>query len=400
MLTARTKTGKIICLGNEYKKETLLAFRNQEEFICPVCGEAVILKLGEQRIFHFAHKRGGSCLEFSEGETENHLKGKLQLYRWLVSQNIPAILEYYDREIAQRPDIMFKFQGQRYALEFQCSPIPERIFIKRTRTYRDNGYEPLWILSHQHLHFKKRNVLSLSNFHYLFLRTAKTGKFYLPSYCPDERLFHLADSIIPYSVKQAFVQHSIYPIEKLTLSSLLNPPTAFKKLWLPGWERELEKFKMQWSLHPRANTNHFLREIYSQNMNLFLLPAEIGLPVPHSLFIQTSAIVWQTYILLDVLKEKKPGDLLKLNEIRGKLNRRIARKNIMIRHLPQLDSVDYMVPVKEYLYVLERFGILLQQDIDSFQLLHTIIIPRSNREKEELRSAFYQKVMTFSQNNK
>ncbi|MBT2697131.1 hypothetical protein J7E79_06860 [Bacillus sp. ISL-40] len=214
MLTAQTKIGEKICLGLDYKKETLMALRNKEEFFCPICGESVLLKLGDQRIFHFAHKQGGACRDFYENESNYHMEGKRQLFQWLIRQKIPSVLEYFDREIQQRPDIMFNHNGKKYALEYQCSTIPESIFIKRTNSYLQNGYIPLWILSSNKILIKKRNIVVLSNFQYLFLRTTSSGKFYIPSYCPEKQQFHLVESITPYSTKNAFANHSFYPIKK------------------------------------------------------------------------------------------------------------------------------------------------------------------------------------------
>lgn len=398
MLTARTKTGKTICLGYNYKKETLLFFRKKEEFVCPVCGDEVILKLGDQRIFHFAHKRAGTCLEYYEGETQTHMEGKLQLYHWLISQKIPAILEYYDQEIQQRPDIMFKYQGKKYALEYQCSPLPEEVFMKRTRTYLRNGYTPLWIISNQHLCFKSRNIVSLANFHYLFLRTSEAGILYIPAYCPEKQLIHFIDSIIPFSVKNAFVHHTVYPLEQMKLEQLLNPAFAFKKLTFTNWEAEIERFKLNWSLNPGARSNHFLQEMYNRNMNLFLLPSEIGLPVPHSLFIQTSAVVWQSYLFFDVLAGKKPGDLLTINEVRYHLKNRIERKEIVIRHVPQVDSLNVIKPINEYLFLLQQLGILFRLNETTFKVQQKIKIPCSNREKEEGKVSLYQKIQAFKEN--
>ncbi|MDV2686958.1 competence protein CoiA, partial [Alkalihalophilus lindianensis] len=108
-----------------------------------------------------------------------------------------------------------------------------------------------------------------------------------------------------------------------------------------------DQFKLNWSLNPGAHSNRFLHELYNQNMNLFLLPAEIGLPVPHSLFFQTSTIVWQTYLFLDVLADKNPGDMVTLNEIRSQNKRRIKRKELSIRRMPQLEKVNDMVPVND-----------------------------------------------------
>ncbi|WP_191272353.1 competence protein CoiA [Neobacillus kokaensis] len=400
MLTACTKAGKTICLGNNQRKEVLLSLRENEEFVCPVCGEDVVLKLGDQRIFHFAHKRAGTCIELFDGETENHLEGKLQLYHWLMNQKIPAILEYYDRGIQQRPDIMFMYQGKKYALEYQCSPIPEHIFSKRTHSYLQNGYTPLWIISNQHLPFRKSNIASLTNFHYLFLRTSEMGNLYIPAYCPEKRLFHFIDSIIPYSVKNAFAHHSFHRLERMSLQQLLAPAFTFNKLSITKWEAVVNQFKLHWGLNNGARSNQFLHELYNREMNLFLLPAEIGLPVPHSLFIQTSTVVWQSYLFFDVLIGKKLGDFITVNEITYFIKKRIRRKEITIRQLPQLDKVPYMDAILDYLFLLERLGILTKLTETTFQLKQKILLPRSNREKEEMWQSFHQKIKAFSRNNK
>lgn len=112
MLTARTRTGKTVCLGYDYKKETLLHLRKKEEFVCPICGERLLPKLGDQKVYHFAHQPGSTCRDVYETESFDHLEGKRQLFQWLIRQNVPSILEHYDSEIQQRPDIMFNYKGK------------------------------------------------------------------------------------------------------------------------------------------------------------------------------------------------------------------------------------------------------------------------------------------------
>ncbi|WP_312471286.1 competence protein CoiA family protein [Neobacillus sp.] len=391
MLTAHTRSGKKINLGYNYKKETLLYFRSKEEFFCPICGESVSLKLGDQRIFHFAHKQSSSCREFYENETITHMEGKRQLYQWLIRQRIPSMLEFYDKEIGQRPDILFKFKEQKYALEYQCSSLPESVFIKRTKTYLQNEYHPLWILSSNHIHQKKRDIISLSNFHYLFLRATSSGNLYIPSYCPEKHLFQLVGSITSYSIKNAFAQTSQYPLNDLKIEGLLEPISEHH-LNLSSWMSEIENFKLNLTLYPEKIQNPFLNEVYKKNLNLFLLPPEIGLPVPHSLTIQTAPIIWQTYLFLDVLAGKYPNDLITLQEIKAHFNKRIRRKDIIIRNLPQLVQVTPLLAEMEYLQHLVLFGILIRKGDTDFQVQRKITIPRSNREREEAKTLFYRRL--------
>ncbi|MEH6904726.1 hypothetical protein CN481_07770 [Bacillus sp. AFS006103] len=390
MLTAQTNTGKSICLGFDYKKDALLDLRSKEEFYCPICGERVLLKLGDQRIFHFAHKQVGTCRNFYENESISHMEGKRQLYQWLVGQKIPAILEYYDREIQQRPDIIFHHNGKKYALEYQCSTISDSNFIKRTNSYLQKGYIPIWILASSQIHNKKKNIVALSNFQYLFLRTTSSGKFYIPAYCPEKQQFHLIDSIHPYSIKKAFAHHTFHPIMKMNVNDIVEPKVKLS-FDSSSWTREIEKFILNWTIHPNKQHKAFLHEIYNKNLNPFLLPPEIGLPVSHSLLLQTPAIIWQTYLYMDFIAAKRPDDLISLHEINFHLQKRLSKKQIVVRNLPQLEPVNPLLAITDYLLLLEQLGILAKKGETTFQLKKAISIPKSNREREEAKLAFFQK---------
>jgi competence protein CoiA len=398
LLTAQTKSGENICLGFDYNKDFLLKLRSNEDFVCPICGENVLLKLGNQRIFHFAHKQGGACRDFYENESVYHMEGKRQLYQWLIKQRIPAALEYYDREIQQRPDIMFQYNGKKYALEFQCSSIPERLFTKRTKTYLQNGYIPIWLLANSQMHLKKKNIVALSTFQYFFLRPSSSGKFYIPSYCPDHHQFHFFDSITPYSIKNAFSNHSLYPLHKIDFQELLEPEIG-SPVNLPCWNREIEKYNLNWSLYPSQQHKSFFQEIYNNNLNLFLLPPVIGLPVPHAVLIQTSPIIWQTYLYLDIIASKRTNDFITLQEINFHFKKRQHRKEIVLRKLPQLEQSNPLTAFIEYILLLEQLGIISRTDETTFQLNRKIIIPKSNRDREEANALFikkYQQILSIN----
>jgi competence protein CoiA len=392
LLTAQTKTGKTICLGNNYKKETLQYLRNVEEFLCPVCGEAVTLKLGNQRIFHFAHHKGTECRDFFESESVYHMDGKRQLYQWLLNQKIPAVLEYYDRDIGQRPDIMFLYKGKRFALEYQCSPIPEKIFMKRTETYETNKYTPLWILGNRNLHHKKSNIVSLSNFDYLFIRRTLNDSYYLPSFCPEKKQFQLLQSIHSYSIKNAFIKNSYYNPSYFTIEQLLFP-SKNEQINIKQWFHELDYSFLQWSLHLRPEQQSFLKELYLQNLNPYLLPPEIGLPTESSFFIKTSPIIWQTYFYVDMIADKNSGDSFTLKEIERWLRNRIIRKEIIARNLPQFPERAPIAAVLHYVKRLAELGVIYQTGPECYQIKRCLQIPKTNREKDEYREIFFEKYL-------
>jgi competence protein CoiA len=390
LLTAKTKTGKTICLGYDYKRETLLYFRKNEEFICPVCGEGLSLKLGNQRIFHFAHKKGGVCREVYENESLYHMEGKRQLYQWLIRQRIPSSLEYYDTEIKQRPDIMFKHNGSKYALEYQCSMLSEDIFLKRTQTYLNHGYIPLWILGSKNIKSKRKDLLSLSSFNYLFLQETIHHQYLIPSYCPENRQFVILGSIQPYSTKNAFAQIDTYPISSASLDGILHPRLT-NQIDILQWNQDIERYNLNWSFHPSPEKRRFLYEIYNQGLNLFLLPPEIGLPVPKSLHILTPPTIWQTYIYLDNFINLNTGDYIDLKAVERNFNKRIKKKQILIRNLLQLKEQNPFESVKEYLFQLEKLGYLKLKGETIIQLVKKIVTPKSNQEREELKQEFFRK---------
>ncbi|MGJ7910347.1 competence protein CoiA [Neobacillus sp. LXY-1] len=388
MLTAKTKTGEPITLGGDHQKEELLELRRLEQFYCPICGEPVVLKLGDQRIFHFAHQNKHCCSECHEGETIYHMKGKLQLFQWIKSQGIPCVLEYYDKDLKQRPDVMFTYNGHRYALEFQCSMISEELFIKRTTYYLQNGYSPLWIVSLPNIKKKKKNQLSLTNFAYLFLQLTSNYIYQIPVYCPETKVFHLLQSLKPYSIKNTFTQQVQFPLNTIKIENLLSPKQSRSQVSMTGWVNELEQYNRNWALRSDTIRNPFLCELYRHNLNLFLLPPELGLPVPHSFFIQTPPVIWQSYLFLDFIKNKEPGALISIKEIYGHVFKRINRKEILLRNLPQIPDVNPMKPVMEYIQLLCRLNLITQKGDASFVIINKIVVPKTNREREEVKQLF------------
>jgi competence protein CoiA len=389
LLTAQTISGKTICLGSDYQKEVLVKLRASEEFICPICGEAVLLKLGNQRIYHFAHRSGHMCREFYERETVYHMEGKRQLFQWLVDQGLPVALEYYDKDIQQRPDIIFKYNGKKFALEYQCSPISEEVFQKRTNAYYQQNYIPLWIIGHKQLKMKKSNVLSLTSFNYYFIRKSMNGQYFIPSYSPENKLFHIFGSFLPYSIRNTFTRHNQFPIHTISVNNIIEPilpnPCCLKE-----WDKEIERFKLNCSMRPSPEQKRFLHEIYLQHLNLFLLPPEIGLPVRHSLLIQTPTIIWQTYLYLDFIQYLSPNDYIDLKDVERTFYRRMRNKDIMMRELPQISNESPFRVVVEYFQQLEKVGIVSQKGQFIFQLNRRFAIPKSNREREEQKKYFDQ----------
>lgn len=84
--------------------------------------------------------------KYSESETEEHLNGKRDLFEWIKKQNgvVNAVLEGWIPDTKQRPDIMFEYNGQKYVIEYQCSPIATE-YVERHELYKASGIIDIWI---------------------------------------------------------------------------------------------------------------------------------------------------------------------------------------------------------------------------------------------------------------
>lgn len=114
--------------------------------ICPACGKPYEFCHWKIVDAYLRHKDKSECDKYSEPETEEHLRGKIDLYEWIKKQDgvTDAVLEGWLPETKQRPDIMFKFHGDQCVIEYQCSPIATE-YIERHELYKAAGIRDVWI---------------------------------------------------------------------------------------------------------------------------------------------------------------------------------------------------------------------------------------------------------------
>lgn len=135
MLVA-TKAGRLVLAENASGKNG---------YFCPGCGEPVILRKGQHKIAHFAHRPGSKC-QLGEGETAEHLLGKRQLFQWYQQQGRHVELEVYLPRVNQRPDLLLVDGKKKVAIEFQCSPLSLQRLLERNTGYRRCGMQFHWLL--------------------------------------------------------------------------------------------------------------------------------------------------------------------------------------------------------------------------------------------------------------
>ncbi|RRR45184.1 competence protein CoiA [Streptococcus suis] len=139
-------------------------------YSCPGCGGLVRYKSGKVLRSHFAHVTLRDCHYFSENESAQHLSLKSSLYTWLA-KNERVELEKCLPKIGQVADLLV---NNSLALEVQCSSLPISRLQVRTQTYRESGYQVLWLLG-KDLWLKER----LTNLHKQFLSFSMNMGFHL-----------------------------------------------------------------------------------------------------------------------------------------------------------------------------------------------------------------------------
>lgn len=391
MLIAQTKEGKNINLLNYSNRFTLEKLREQMDFYCPICKEKLQLKLGTKRIFHFSHEKGSQCLDYYERESEAHLNGKIQLFEWLRSQGMKPVIEAYDPKTKQRADVAFEYDGKKYILEYQCSPISKEIFLKRTNQYLKYNIIPIWIIGATLFQRKGAKKLSLTNFHYLFAKQHQHLKWMILFYCSESKIFIRADHLTTVTAKNVLANFTFTPLKTIQFIDLITPKiTHEKNMNYLDWKDEVLSFKANYFLHPGLSRHPFLKNLYLNHLTVQLLPPEIGLPVLHQLLIVTPTIVWQAYLYIDFFKHLKQGESFNFHNVYQHFKYRISKGDIVVRSIPYTNNVHPSFAVMNYLKLLVRIGLLGAMKDGHFIIKKTFVLPRNSHENEQLHHRFYE----------
>ena len=147
MLTGLIGNEIINCYDGTHTKEQLKKWSKKKIIKCPVCGEPYEYCHGHVNVPYFRHMNKTECkFMYSEPETEEHLQGKKDLYEWIKKQPgvTNVVLEAWIPETKQRPDIKFEHNGNKYVIEYQCSPVASE-YIDRHELYKVAGIHDIWI---------------------------------------------------------------------------------------------------------------------------------------------------------------------------------------------------------------------------------------------------------------
>lgn len=396
MLTAQFNNGEAISLL-DYKDVNLLKdLRSKNDFICPGCKEHVILKVGTKKRPHFAHQQNSHCHAFSEPESDYHLEGKKQLYNWLTEQKQQAEIEKYLPSILQIPDLYTTFQDKSVALEFQCSTIPESLFLNRTEGYIKQSIKPIWILGEKRIQMLTPNTIQLQEMDWLSINSYK-NQLYIYTLDPYRKLIHVYSNLIPLSLNRAFTTKTSFPLSTLKFVDLIKPKlpiinNLIYDIWL--------KRKQNWRFNIFRNSSapvHFMKTFYyHEHLHFSCFPAEAGIPTKFLAFIQTPAYVWQAWILEFIKKRGMHHKIFSFKEAVGHFQEMLDQNLFKIRQLCLFDG-DFSIAIMEYLDALCYLGILLKFSGTLFVIKREVMYPKTNdeafqKDKETLHKlkGFYQ----------
>jgi competence protein CoiA len=337
LLAARCENGRIVVLPLTENRE--VEEIRKLKFYCPMCGDKVMMKIGNKVIPHFAHYESSDCPNLEKGESLYHEQGKLDLFRWLCNLGVEAKLEAYIQKIKQRPDILAKWNGQHYAIEYQCATISEEIFRQRTNGYKKLGIIPIWISGHKRINQVGTYCIRQSQFDRNFFGkwTKEQRLASLISYCPQTKCITLYSNPYPFKSK-VYVQTNVIHLKGASFTDILQaeplPYSNLLNLWLP----EKIKFRSFRSNFVSKEDKYYLRYLYSKGMHPQFLPSIIHLPVPSQFMFKESVYIWQSKVVLDNIIPLQNDELINENNLDYKY------KNTK--------------PLAEYLHLLSLIGVL------------------------------------------
>ncbi|HJH10940.1 MAG TPA: hypothetical protein K8V30_04460 [Metalysinibacillus jejuensis] len=298
MLIAETIKGTVINVVG-LTRTALETLQRTETFRCPQCKAPVQLKIGTVITPHFAHKVASSCRElFTEGESEEHLRGKTQLYEWLKTRVNHVWLEPTIKNFSQRPDILVLHNNHYYALEFQCSAIKTALLEKRNAGYAKANITPIWIFNTPKFAYYQGVVQQ---------RLRKMYQYTLPHtifYSPTTKKFTYATFLYRLYHNQFLMRLAQVSLDRQVFP--LYQPKPLRKTQAEAYSRSYtsgyKRFLHNCIRYPRGNSAKRLRRCTN---GLYLSFSELNrsFPVflPHTL---GADVVWQTELAL-YCKEQK-----------------------------------------------------------------------------------------------
>lgn len=200
-------------LRKEMRKES-----QANRFICPECGEFLILNAGPILPPYFSHHKGSLCHMEQHGESREHREGRFLLY--LLAKNSfqdAFIRTNYVHENKKRSHIYVETKQSKLAINYITSRVIIRDWEEKHQYYIDNHIKEVWILSQSlNINFSTENI-SLNS--------------YLASQASDKNIIKLLDTVnqritlLQFNSRSNSVEHGEAALDQLkddNISSYTN----------------------------------------------------------------------------------------------------------------------------------------------------------------------------------
>lgn len=342
----------LVAMRNEEFVEASRGLSKETVYQCPACKSAVHLKVGAVMRPHFAHYQNSVCQVFSEGETEEHIQGKMQLKEWLEMRHIPVELEAYLPELQQRPDLLITINNQKTALEFQCSGISIDKVAERTAGYLDNGYRVIWILG-EHFTYKKQ----LTAFQKSCLTNMK-GELVLFHYAVSKkRLEYRTHFTLKQNKKINCSKKSLRHGQPLHLAFDKPKAQTTKPVHI-----EMEHLKLQRQLTAsKAFGQSFLQLLYDNHDTVVSMPKEVYAVGPYEWLLQENAYEWKMRFIY-WLEKKKLNTVITMKQLNQ------FADSLLYHTIPQATFDQKRKPLLDFIGVLTQANVLQQIRLDKWAL--------------------------------
>lgn len=297
MLVALTDDHAYFSLTEHVPKTTLHQLRQSRTFFCPQCKEALILKIGQIKIPHFAHQKNSQCdALFSEGESATHLLGKKQLFSFFQQRQLAVELEPFLHKLRQRPDLLVTKNNRHYAIEFQCSRLTSELYAERTKGYEMHNIVPVWLLQTPSDKYKARGLvkISINHFHQLFLKQSR--QTYVITYDTASESFYYVSNLVWFQGQQYIGFAQALPSTKQAFPFYMPQQVNFAQFQqiLTRYKRENDGYLRNRLLFTKAGAmDVVLRGLYELKLDRAQLPSFIGIPLQGGEALATPAVAWQ-----------------------------------------------------------------------------------------------------------
>lgn len=298
MLIAKDSSGHYILLDGRYSRQQLKKWQKERTFFCPQCHEPLLLKVGKEKIPHFAHYRQSICSTYqAEPESKEHLQAKMDLYHFF-RQFTEVKVEHFLSDIQQIPDLLVQWKGEWLPVEYQKSRISVEQWMKRTENYKERQMRPFWIL-YPPIKWRKSGLtkVRINQWYHLFFYK-RNDRSRATAYSPETRSFIYIERLVHLKSEQFLLRMTPVPLERQTFPFRPSPPMT---------DREIKRLTQLYIFSRQQYVRHVyrynregvqqpvLRYLYEHQRNE--LPPFIGVPFPGQHLFSEHDVLWQILAL-------------------------------------------------------------------------------------------------------